>query len=191
MASSQTSTQAQKEMIIDGRIFARPVLIERTNNENEDVDLMEFVVSKVKQQGIYRLVSSHSEVFDKKIIEEFYLNAAVSLFSLNLGGGVHEISSSVNSVEICLNQALLEKLYKLPSDGLKFEELEGYGTPEFLAAYWSFFVGDKNNKPTHPDDWMLAFDRSAEGRALYRDREDDSFTNWWRGTKNDPSWKKH
>ncbi|KAL6556168.1 hypothetical protein OROGR_005456 [Orobanche gracilis] len=149
MASSQTSTQAQKEMIIDGRIFARPVLIERTNNENEDVDLMEFVVSKVKQQGIYRLVSSHSEVFDKKIIEEFYLNAAVSLFSLNLGGGVREISSSVNGVEICLNQALLEKLYKLPSDGLKFEELEGYGTPEFLAAYWSFFVGDKNNKSTH------------------------------------------
>ncbi|KAL6529421.1 hypothetical protein OROGR_015044 [Orobanche gracilis] len=47
------------------------------------------------------------------------------------------------------------------------------------------------NKPTHPDDWMLAFDRSAEGRALYRDREDDSFINWWRGTKNDPSWKKH
>ncbi|KAL6494236.1 hypothetical protein OROGR_031036 [Orobanche gracilis] len=149
MASSQTSTQAQKEMIIDGRIFARPVLIERTNNENEDVDLMEFVVSKVKQQGIYRLVSSHSEVFDKKIIEEFYLNAAVSLFSLNLGGGVREISSSVNGVEICLNQALLEKLYKLPSDGLKFEELEGYGTPEFLADYWSFFVGDKNNKSTH------------------------------------------
>ncbi|KAL6518354.1 hypothetical protein OROGR_018856 [Orobanche gracilis] len=149
MASSQTSTQTQKEMIIDGRIFARSVLVERTANENEDVELMEFIISKVKQQGIYRLVSSHSTVFDKKIVEEFYLNAAMSIFSPNQGGGVREITSSVKGIDICINQALLEKLFKLPSDGLKLEELEGYGTTEFLAAYWSFFVGDRNNKATH------------------------------------------
>ncbi|KAL6552104.1 hypothetical protein OROGR_008258 [Orobanche gracilis] len=149
MASSQTSTQTQKEMIIDGRIFARSVLVERTANENEDVELMEFIISKVKQQGIYRLVSSHSTVFDKKIVEDFYLNAAMSIFSPNQGGGVREITSSVNGIDICINQALLEKLFKLPSDGLKLEELEGYGTTEFLAAYWSFFVGDRNNKATH------------------------------------------
>ncbi|KAL6498977.1 hypothetical protein OROGR_028155 [Orobanche gracilis] len=161
MASSQTSTQTQKEMIIDGRIFARSVLVERTTNENEDVELMEFVVSKVKQQGLYRLVSSHSTVFDKKIVEDFYLNAAVSIFSLNQEGGVREITSSVNGVDICINQALLEKLFKLPSDGLRLEELEGHGTPEFLAAYWSFFVGDKNNSSTrvscHKKNFLLQF----------------------------------
>ncbi|KAL6530894.1 hypothetical protein OROGR_014754 [Orobanche gracilis] len=49
----------------------------------------------------------------------------------------------------------------------------------------------EGNKPTHLDDWMLAFDRSDEGRALYGNREADSFKNWWRGTRFDPNLRKH
>ncbi|KAL6531335.1 hypothetical protein OROMI_027698 [Orobanche minor] len=43
----------------------------------------------------------------------------------------------------------------------------------------------KGDRLTHPDDWILAFGRSAEGRAIYRDRGKDSLANWWKGTEND------
>ncbi|KAL6554627.1 hypothetical protein OROHE_007366 [Orobanche hederae] len=40
---------------------------------------------------------------------------------------------------------------------------------------------------THPEDWIISFDRSYEGRAVYLNRGKDAFENWWKGTKFDPN----
>ncbi|KAL6542458.1 hypothetical protein OROMI_024060 [Orobanche minor] len=69
MASSQTSSQSLKKRdhIIDGRLFSRSNVLDRIKSETEDLDSMERIVSKIKQQGLYRLGCMHSDLYDEQI----------------------------------------------------------------------------------------------------------------------------
>ncbi|KAL6579786.1 hypothetical protein OROMI_007810 [Orobanche minor] len=40
---------------------------------------------------------------------------------------------------------------------------------------------------THQDDWILSFDQSYEGKAIYQNRGRDAFVNWWKNTEHDPT----
>ncbi|KAL6582881.1 hypothetical protein OROMI_004959 [Orobanche minor] len=74
MASSQTTsfTKKKKETIIDGQLFVQSVVMERTQNENDDVAVMEFVVSRIEQSGLFNLERQHSELYDESLVEKFY-----------------------------------------------------------------------------------------------------------------------
>ncbi|KAL6518295.1 hypothetical protein OROMI_033996 [Orobanche minor] len=87
MASSQTSSQSLKKTdhIIDGRLFSRSTVLDRIKSETEDLDSMERIVSKIKQQGLYCLGCMHSDLYDEHIVEELYLDASVKLFSRKQG----------------------------------------------------------------------------------------------------------
>ncbi|KAL6529105.1 hypothetical protein OROHE_014849 [Orobanche hederae] len=151
MASSQTSSQSQKwDQIIDGRLFSRSTVMDRIISEVEDDDNMEKIISKVEEQGLYRLGRFHPELYDELIVEEFYRVATVKAHSRKHGGGIISISDSVQNISICINQDLLVSMFGLPSDGLTMEELESFGSDELLTAYWGLFTGKSSNKDVHP-----------------------------------------
>ncbi|KAL6579454.1 hypothetical protein OROMI_009670 [Orobanche minor] len=151
MASSQTSSHSQKrDQIIDGRLFSRSTVMDRIISEVEDDDNMEKIISKIKEQGLYRLGRSHPELYDELIVEEFYRVATVKAHSRKHGGGIISISASVQNISICINQDLLVSMFGLPSDGLTMEELESFGSDELLTAYWGLFTGKRSNKDVHP-----------------------------------------
>ncbi|KAL6570875.1 hypothetical protein OROGR_000425 [Orobanche gracilis] len=45
---------------------------------------------------------------------------------------------------------------------------------------------ERHEKITHEDDWILAFDKSPEGRAIYKYRGPEALTKFWKGHMNDP-----
>ncbi|KAL6565729.1 hypothetical protein OROHE_004784 [Orobanche hederae] len=151
MASSQTSSHSQKrDQIIDGRLFSRSTVMDRISSEVEDNGTMESIISKIEEQGLYRLGRSHPELYDELIVEEFYRVATVKTHSRKHGGGIISISASVQNISICINQELLVSMFGLPSDGLTMEELESFGSDELLTAYWGLFTGKSSNKDVHP-----------------------------------------
>ncbi|KAL6569122.1 hypothetical protein OROHE_003403 [Orobanche hederae] len=151
MASSQTSSHSQKrDQIIDGRLFSRSTVMDRIISEVEDDDNMEKIISKIEEQGLYRLGRFHPELYDELIVEEFYRVATVKAHSRKHGGGIISISASVQNISICINQDLLVSMFDLPSDGLTMEELESFGSDELLTAYWGLFTGKSSNKDVHP-----------------------------------------
>ncbi|KAL6558305.1 hypothetical protein OROMI_018655 [Orobanche minor] len=151
MASSQTSSHSQKrDQIIDGRLFSRSTVLDRIISEVEDDDNMEKIISKIEEQGLYRLGRSHHELYDELIVEEFYRVATIKTHSRKHGGGIFSISASVQNISICINQDLLVSMFRLPSDGLTMEELESFGSDELLTAYWGLFTRKISNKDVHP-----------------------------------------
>ncbi|KAL6581111.1 hypothetical protein OROMI_007034 [Orobanche minor] len=151
MASSQTSSHSQKrDQIIDGRLFSRSTVMDRIISEVEDDESMERIISKIEEQGLYRLGRSHPELYDELIVEEFYRVATVKAHSRKHGGGIISISASIQDISICINQELLVSMFGLPSDGLTMEELESFGSDELLIAYWGLFTGTSSNKDVHP-----------------------------------------
>ncbi|KAL6550507.1 hypothetical protein OROMI_020995 [Orobanche minor] len=102
MASSQTSsmTLKKKESIIDGRLFILSVVMNRIESEHENLAIMEHVLSRIKQTGLYNLGRQHFEVFDELLVEEFYQNALVCFHFVKNGGYVADISAEVRGVEI-------------------------------------------------------------------------------------------
>ncbi|KAL6575950.1 hypothetical protein OROHE_000421 [Orobanche hederae] len=150
MASSQTSSHSQKrDQIIDGRLFSRSTVMDRIISEVEDDDNMEKIISKIEEQGLYRLGRSHPELYDELIVEEFYRVATVKAHSRKHGGGIISISASVQNISICINQELLVSMFGLPSDGLTMEELESFGSDNLLTAYWGLFTEKSSNKDVH------------------------------------------
>ncbi|KAL6556926.1 hypothetical protein OROHE_006802 [Orobanche hederae] len=111
---------------------------------------MEKIISKIEEQGLYRLGRSHPELYDELIVEEFYRVATVKAHSRKHGGGIISISASVQNISICINQDLLVSMFGLPSDGLTMEELESFGSDKLLTAYWGLFTGKSSNKDVHP-----------------------------------------
>ncbi|KAL6584394.1 hypothetical protein OROMI_003683 [Orobanche minor] len=112
MASSQTFSHSQKrDQIIDGRLFSRSTVMDRIRAEVEDDGSMESIISKIKEQGLYRLGRSHTETYDELMVEEFYRNATVKAHSRKHGGGIISISASVQGISICINQELLESMH--------------------------------------------------------------------------------
>ncbi|KAL6575352.1 hypothetical protein OROMI_012637 [Orobanche minor] len=151
MASSQTSSHSQKrDQIIDGRLFSRSTVMDRIISEVEDDGNMEQIISKIEEQGLYRLGRSHPELYDELKVEEFYRVATVKTHSRKHGGGIISISASIQDISICINQDLLVSMFGLPSDGLTMEELESFGFDELLTAYWGLFTGKSSNKDVHP-----------------------------------------
>ncbi|KAL6585894.1 hypothetical protein OROMI_002538 [Orobanche minor] len=151
MASSQTSSHSQKrDQIIDGRLFSRSTVMDRIISEVEDDESMERIISKIEEQGFYRLGRSHPELYDELIVEEFYRVTTVKTHSRKHGGGIINISASIQDISICINQELLVSMFGLPSDGLTMEELESFGSDELLTAYWGLFTGKSSNKDVHP-----------------------------------------
>lgn len=148
-SSSTSAFLKKKENIIDGRLFSRSVVYERIQSETEDMDNMESIVAKLKQQGLYRLGSSNPEFYDEEMVEEFYLGPSIKLRSQLDGGDVSEITATVRDVQICINQSLLETLFHLSSDGLRLEQLETFGSQEVLTTYWSLFTGNKDDVDVH------------------------------------------
>ncbi|KAL6529111.1 hypothetical protein OROHE_014855 [Orobanche hederae] len=151
MASSQTSSHSQKrDQVIDGCLFSRSTVMDRIISEVEDNGTMENIISKIEEQGLYRLGRSHTELYDELIVEEFYRVATVKTHSRKHGGGIISISAYVQNISICINQELLVSMFGLPSDGLTMEELESFGSDELLTAYWGLFTGKSSNKDVHP-----------------------------------------
>ncbi|KAL6564995.1 hypothetical protein OROMI_016445 [Orobanche minor] len=152
MASSQTTsfTEKKKELIIVGRLFIQSIVMEMIQNENDDVAIMEHVVSRIEQSSLFNLGGQQSELYDESLVEEFYQDASVCFYSEKKGGGVAEISASIRGVEIRINRHLLEDLLSLPSSGLKMEELESFGSEDLLSSFWCIFIGDTADKKVHP-----------------------------------------
>ncbi|KAL6579237.1 hypothetical protein OROMI_009453 [Orobanche minor] len=152
MASSQTTsfTEKKKESIIDGRLFVQSIVMERIQNENDDVAVMEHVVSRIDQTGLFNLGMQHSELYDESLVEKFYQEASVHFRSVKKGGDVAEIFASIHGVEIRINHHLQEDLFSLPSCGLKMEELESFGSDDLLSSFWCIFIGDMADKKVHP-----------------------------------------
>ncbi|KAL6555586.1 hypothetical protein OROHE_007258 [Orobanche hederae] len=140
MEPSQTSSKLLKkrENIINGRLFTISMVMERVQSETEDLDSMERIISRIKQQGLYRLGSYYSDLSDVRIVEEFYLDASVKLSSFNQGGNVCSITAIVHGIRIYIYCTLLEAMFRLPSDGLKLEDLETFGSQDILTTYWGF-----------------------------------------------------
>ncbi|KAL6562863.1 hypothetical protein OROHE_005450 [Orobanche hederae] len=45
----------------------------------------------------------------------------------------------------------------------------------------------KGDRVTHLEDWILSFDKSYEGMAIYQNRGQDALVNWWKNTEHDPN----
>ncbi|KAL6541098.1 hypothetical protein OROMI_024981 [Orobanche minor] len=45
----------------------------------------------------------------------------------------------------------------------------------------------RGDRISHPEDWILSYDKSYEGRAIYLNRGRDALVNWWKYTEFDPS----
>ncbi|KAL6582064.1 hypothetical protein OROMI_006078 [Orobanche minor] len=151
MASSQASQSLKKkDNIIDGCLFSRSTVLDRIKSETEDVDTMEDIISRLKQQNLHRLGRTQTNVYDEQIVEDFFRDASVKLFSHNHGGGVSKISATVKGVQICLDSALLSTMFGLSSKGLTMEEIEIFGSEELLTAYWGLFTGKSSNTDVHP-----------------------------------------
>ncbi|KAL6585775.1 hypothetical protein OROMI_002419 [Orobanche minor] len=151
MASSQASQSLnKKDNIIDGRLFSRSTVLDRIKSETEDVDTMEDIISRLEQQNLHRLGRTQTNVYDEQIVEDFFRDASVKLFSHNHGGGVSKISATVKGVQICLDSALLSTMFGLSSKGLTMEEIEIFGSEELLTAYWGLFTGKSSNTDVHP-----------------------------------------
>ncbi|KAL6577161.1 hypothetical protein OROMI_011437 [Orobanche minor] len=147
MATSKSSiSQKKRDQIIDGRLFSRSSVLDRLRSEIEDTESMETIISKILNQGIHRIGSSRTGFYDEEIVEEFYHDASVKLYSHKQGGGVRDIRATVQGIPILINSSLLESIYALPTEGMTIEELETFGTEKLLTTYWGLFTGDKSRK---------------------------------------------
>ncbi|KAL6542465.1 hypothetical protein OROMI_024067 [Orobanche minor] len=45
----------------------------------------------------------------------------------------------------------------------------------------------KVDRVTHPEDWILSYDKSYEEIAIYQNRGQDALVNWWKNTEHDPN----
>ncbi|KAL6566688.1 hypothetical protein OROMI_015092 [Orobanche minor] len=45
----------------------------------------------------------------------------------------------------------------------------------------------RGDRISHPEDWILSYDKSYEGRAIYLNRGRDALVKWWKYTEFDPS----
>ncbi|KAL6556848.1 hypothetical protein OROHE_006724 [Orobanche hederae] len=45
----------------------------------------------------------------------------------------------------------------------------------------------KGGRVTQPEDWILSYDRSYEGMAIYQNLGQDALVNWWKDTEFDPN----
>ncbi|KAL6548866.1 hypothetical protein OROHE_008711 [Orobanche hederae] len=117
---------------------------------HEDLDVMEHVVSIIKQTGLYNLRRQHSKVLDELLVEEFYQNASVHFHSVKKGGGVADISAKVRGVKIYINCHLVKDIFGLPASDLNMEDLESFGSEDLLTTFWGAFIGDGTNKRVHP-----------------------------------------
>ncbi|KAL6576471.1 hypothetical protein OROHE_000252 [Orobanche hederae] len=61
--------------------------------------------------------------------------------------------------------------------------LEKGGLPLQLAMLSKHKKGDRI---THLEDWILSYDKSYEGMAIYQNRSQDALVNWWKDTEFDP-----
>ncbi|KAL6554131.1 hypothetical protein OROMI_019804 [Orobanche minor] len=152
MASSQNSSHflKKRDHIIDGRLFSRSTVLDKIQSETEDLDNIERINSKIKEQGLYLLGYMHTGLYDEKIVEDFYHDTSVKLFSRKHGGGVSDISTTIQGIHICIDRALLETMFGLPLDGLTMEELKSFGLQDLLTAYWGLFTGNSSNTDVHP-----------------------------------------
>ncbi|KAL6558775.1 hypothetical protein OROMI_019125 [Orobanche minor] len=150
MATSQSShSQKKRDQIIDGRLFSRSSVLDRLRAEVEDTDSMEAIISKIRDQGLHRIGSSRTNYYDEDIVEEFYHDTSVKLYSHKQGGGVRDIRATVQGIPILINSSFLESIYALSSEGMSIEELETFGTEKLLTTYWGLFTGDKSRKDIH------------------------------------------
>ncbi|KAL6580866.1 hypothetical protein OROMI_006789 [Orobanche minor] len=151
MATSQTSSLSMKKKytIIDGKIFAKTVM-ERVHYEANDVDGMELVAYRIRQQDLYHLGSHHADLYDEHIVEELYLDASIKYFYLKRGGDISDITAIVQGIGVFVNRELLENLFRLPSNGLKMDELETFESEELLTAHWGLFTGNESDRNVHP-----------------------------------------
>ncbi|KAL6569191.1 hypothetical protein OROHE_003472 [Orobanche hederae] len=62
--------------------------------------------------------------------------------------------------------------------------LEKGNLPLLLAMRSKYRKGDR---VTHPEDWILSFDKSYEGMAIYQNRGQVALVNWWKNTEHDPN----
>ncbi|KAL6540785.1 hypothetical protein OROMI_024668 [Orobanche minor] len=115
--------------------------------QNEDLENMNLFVSRIRQQGLYRLGGQFSDLYDERIVEEFFLEAS---FKLKSGGDVSEISGVVRGIEVRVDKETLKSMFRLPSNGLKMEELESFGSDDLLTVYWRLFTGDSADTNVHP-----------------------------------------
>ncbi|KAL6571141.1 hypothetical protein OROHE_002784 [Orobanche hederae] len=152
MASSQTLSMSlkKKESIINGRLLVRSVVMKRIESEHEDLAVMEHVVSRIKQMGLYNLGRQHTEVFDELLVEEFYQNASLHFHSVKKGGDIADISANVRGVEICIDCHLLKDILALLASGMKMEELESFGSEDLLTTVWGAFIDNGSDKKVHP-----------------------------------------
>ncbi|KAL6562807.1 hypothetical protein OROHE_005394 [Orobanche hederae] len=148
MATSQSShSQKKRDQIIDGRLFSKSTVLDRLKSEIEDTDNMEVIIDKILDQGLHRIGSSRTGFYDEEIVEEFYQDATVKLYSRKHEGGVHDIRATVQG--ICIDSSFLESTYALPSKGMSIEELETFGTEKLLTTYLGLLTGDKSRKDIH------------------------------------------
>ncbi|KAL6561497.1 hypothetical protein OROMI_017098 [Orobanche minor] len=156
MASSQTSSLnlKKKDSIVDGRLFVRLYILNRIKSEHEDATAMELVVSHIKQSGLYYLGKQLSDLYEEKLVEEFYQTASVRLHSAEKRGDIASISTQVRGVEICINRHMLKDIFRLPSYGLTMEDLESFGSEELMNMFRCVFIGsssDKKDDVSHND----------------------------------------
>ncbi|KAL6552884.1 hypothetical protein OROHE_008248 [Orobanche hederae] len=45
----------------------------------------------------------------------------------------------------------------------------------------------KGDRVTHREDWILSYNKSYEGIAIYQNRGQDALVNWWKNTEHDPN----
>ncbi|KAL6576846.1 hypothetical protein OROMI_011122 [Orobanche minor] len=79
--------------------------------------------------------------------------------------------------------AMFNKCKTLKEAGDEFDKLVDQGMLPLQLQMKS--KHKKGERITHPEDWILAFDKSYEGQALYLNRGKDFLQNWWKGTDND------
>ncbi|KAL6556234.1 hypothetical protein OROGR_005522 [Orobanche gracilis] len=150
MSTSTASQILKKDNIIDGRLFVEEKVLAMVQKENEDEMTMTFVIKKLKNQGIYKFGLLRTEVYDEKIVEEFYQEAVVTNLPLSKGGDVQSISATVREIPIVIDRQMLEDFFELPSDGLTLEELETYGSEKLLKKFWQLFMGASADEAAHP-----------------------------------------
>ncbi|KAL6500817.1 hypothetical protein OROGR_027325 [Orobanche gracilis] len=150
MSTSTASQILKKDNIIDGRLFDEEKVLAMVRKENEDEMTMTFVIKKLKNQGIYKFGLLRTEVYDEKMVEEFYQEAVVTNLPLSKGGDVQSISATVREILVVIDRQMLEDFFELPSDGLTLEELEAYGSEKLLKKFWQLFTGASADEAAHP-----------------------------------------
>ncbi|KAL6541178.1 hypothetical protein OROMI_025061 [Orobanche minor] len=90
-------------------------------------------------------------------------------------------------VKLIREYTLFDRCKSLSESTKEFDsQLERGVIPLQLAMISKHRKGDR---VTHPEDWIISFDKSYERRAVYLNRGKDAFKNWWKDTEFDPKKK--